>query len=122
MALHDREHCPDRLAESFWLPSICPGSTMSSTSRFYQMVDAEAVEWDGISPYQTAHYHCACCGATWTEDDVWPPLWLWGPGWRDHEPGRWVAGVDTPGYTAGDPTRQPAAMAAGAKAKRRLAG
>jgi hypothetical protein len=108
---HTRDHCPSRLNESFWMPSYCPVGVATATRRLDALVDATEVSWDG-GRYATAHYFCACCGSTWTEDN-WPAVFPFGPNWRQrhHEPVHWVAGVDVPHYVAGDPTRWPSAMA-----------
>jgi hypothetical protein len=66
---HSRFRCPDRLAESFWLPSTHHG----------ELIDAESVEWTG-GRYATARYRCPCCRVEWTER--WPVLLMLGPGWR----------------------------------------
>jgi hypothetical protein len=107
---HSRPRCPDRLAESFWLPSDCPRGLSSSSRRLDALTDAEEVTWDG-GPYASARYRCQCCGTRWAQD--WPVALALGPGWRRRyePPLRLVAGVDVPRYLAGDPTRWPSAMA-----------
>jgi hypothetical protein len=106
---HTRSHCPGKLAESFWLPSYCPNGLARSTRRLDALVDADEVTWDG-GPYAKARYLCACCGAAWSED--WPAVFLFGPGRRHHDPVHWVAGVDSPRYTAGQIESEKAAAVA----------
>ncbi len=105
---HAREHCRERLVQGFWVPSSCPRGLAEVTDRLDVLTDADEVCWDG-GPDATAHYLCACCGAAWTED--WPAPMALGPYWRETDPVHWVAGVDSPRYTAGQIAAQRAAVA-----------
>lgn len=95
---HDIQHCPQRLTESFWMPSYCPVGLAEVANRLDVLTDASEVSWAG-GRYATAHYRCDCCGHRWSEND-WPAVFLHGPNWRHHDPGRWVAGIDAPRRTA----------------------
>ncbi|HZC91411.1 MAG TPA: hypothetical protein VE400_12285 [Mycobacterium sp.] len=83
MAQHTRAGCPERLTETFWLPSYCRGCLAAVSDRLDAMTDAEAVSWDGTSRYCTASYVCHCCDMEWSESD-WPVCMLLGPSWRSH--------------------------------------
>ena len=45
MAQHTRAGCPERLTETFWLPSYCRGCLAAVSDRLDAMTDAEAVSW-----------------------------------------------------------------------------
>jgi hypothetical protein len=66
---YSKTRCPDRVAESFWMPSRHHG----------ELLDATEVSWTG-GRYAEARYHCPCCRVEWTER--WPVLMMLGPGWR----------------------------------------
>jgi hypothetical protein len=108
---HSRSACPGRLNESFWLPSNCPNGLATATRPLDALTDAEEVTWDG-GRYATASYECQCCGTRWTQN--WPAALALGPNWRRrHEPPvHWVAGVDSPRYTAGQIESEKAAAVA----------
>lgn len=112
MRSHARAACPQRLIDSFNLPSCCPSedARWTTSSRWDAMSDAEEVEWRG-GDRVVARYVCHCCGTRWSED--WPAILAFGPNYRrDHSPGRWVAGVNAPRVTSGENDALLAAIAA----------
>lgn len=96
---HGRSRCPQKLAESFWLPSSCPNG-VNAIRPLDALTDAEEVAWDG-GDLVIASYVCACCGKRWTQK--WEVVVALGPLWHRYEPPlRLVAGQDgVPRHTAG---------------------
>jgi hypothetical protein len=95
---HGRSRCPQKLVDSFWLPSLCPNG-VNALWPLDALTDAEEVTWDGGN-LVVASYVCACCGKRWTQK--WPAALALGPNWRRREPPvHLVAGVDAPRHTAG---------------------
>ncbi len=70
MKNHVKSICPERLTDTFWLPSYCPRSlAMNPNRRLDALVDAYEVAWDG-GKYCTTRYRCPCCGTEWA-DECW---------------------------------------------------